>query len=147
MPHALVLNDIHLIFSTRGRRKKIVEPIRETLWAYIRGIARNYQIDLIAIGGMEDHVHMLIRLPAKLSLANAVRAIKANSSKWMNETGHLFGWQSGYSAFSVSHSNENAVVAYIHDQAAHHAKHSFEEELRAFFEKHGTTFDPGEALG
>lgn len=144
MPHAMVLNDIHVIFSTRGRRKRLAGPIRERLWAYIRGIARNYQIDLLAIGGIEDHVHMLIRLPAKLSLANAVRVVKANSSKWMNETGHFFSWQSGYSAFSVSRSNEKAVADYIRDQAAHHAKHSFEEELQAFYEKHGMRFGPDE---
>ena len=146
MPHALVLNDIHVIFSTRERRKRIVGPVRERLWAYMRGIARDYQIDLIAIGGIEDHVHMLIRLPAKLSLANAVRVIKANSSKWMNESGHLFSWQAGYSAFSVSRSNEEAVAAYIRDQAAHHAKHSFEEELEAFLIKHGIPFNR-ESLG
>ena len=147
MPHALVLNDIHVIFSTRGRRKRIAGPVREKLWAYIRGIACNYQIDLLAIGGIEDHVHMLIRLPAKLSLANAVRAVKANSSKWMNETGHLFSWQSGYSAFSVSMSNEKVVAEYIRTQTEHHAKHSFEDELRAFYEKHGMKFDPDEDLG
>ena len=121
MPHAMVLNDI-------------------------RGIARNYDIDLIAIGGIENHIHMLIRLPAKLSLANAVRVIKANSSKWMNETGHFFSWQAGYSAFSVSLSKEKTVAEYIRDQAVHHAKHSFEEEMEGFYAKHGMRFGP-EALG
>ena len=144
MPHAMVLNDIHVIFSTHGRRKKIVEPVREKLWAYIRGIYRNYQVDLLAINGTEDHVHMLIRLPAKLALANVVRAVKANSSKWMNESGHFFSWQAGYSAFSVSLSKEKTVVGYIQDQAAHHAKQSFEEELEAFYVKHGLHFDAAE---
>ena len=64
---------------------------------------------MLAIGGTEDHVHLVMALPPKLSLAHAIAAIKANSSKWMNETGHLFAWQDGYGAFSVSASNSGGA--------------------------------------
>ena len=100
MSHAYARNHLHVIFGTKGRRASIQPAVQENLWAYIRGIARNYKIDLEAIGGTENHVHLLLVLPPKLSLADAIRAIKANSSKWMNENGHLFAWQEGYAAFT-----------------------------------------------
>src|SRR5205823_5532535 len=95
MSHTYARNYVHVIFSTRERHRKLLAPIRPELWAYIRGIACNYGIHLAAIGGTEDHVHILMALPPKLSLAHALCAIKANSSKWMNENGHLFSWQGG----------------------------------------------------
>ncbi len=93
MSHAYARNYVHVIFSTRERHRKLLAPIQPNLWAYIHGIARNYGIQLLAIGGTEDHVHLVMTLPPKLSLAHAIGVIKANSSKWMNETGHLFAWQ------------------------------------------------------
>jgi REP element-mobilizing transposase RayT len=143
MSHAYARNYVHVIFSTRERHRKILAPIQPEMWAYIGGIARNYGIELVAIGGTEDHVHLVLALPPKLSLAHAIRAIKANSSKWMNETGHLFAWQDGYGAFSVSASNLPAVVEYVEHQAAHHARRNFAEEFRSFLEKHGIEYDPG----
>ena len=137
MSHAYVRNHLHLTWGTRGRRKNLPPPQQEKLWAYIRGICRNYAMDLEAIGGIEDHVHLLIALPAKLSLAHAVAAIKANSSKWMNENGHFFAWQEGYAAFSVSTSNLKAVADYIRNQPQHHKKRSFQEEFDALLQKHG----------
>ena len=142
MSHAHTRNYIHVVFSTEQRRRKLLEPIRPELWAYITGIARNYGILMVAIGGTEDHAHMLISLPAKLSLSHAISAIKANSSRWMNENGHLFCWQQGYEAFSVSASNLRRVEEYIRDQERHHAKQTFEDEFRALLMKHGVTAEP-----
>lgn len=142
MPHAFALNYIHVVFSTRGRRKLIRQEFEEQLCAYIRGIARNYKLDLLAIGGMEDHLHLLLTLPPKIALADAVRAIKANSSKWMNENGQRFSWQQGYSAFSVSRSNLASVEQYIRTQKDHHARYTFEDEIHALLEKHGIVFNP-----
>ncbi len=137
MSHAYVRNHLHVVFSTRDRRHVIRPPVRETLWAYMRDICRNYGLDLEAIGGTEDHVHLLIALPPKLSLADAVRVVKANSSKWMSENGHWFSWQEGYAAFSVSASNLAAVCEYIRTQEEHHQGRTFEKELEALLLKHG----------
>jgi REP element-mobilizing transposase RayT len=116
MSHAYARNYIHVVFSTRQRQKAIPAELQPNLWAYLRGIAKNYQIDLLAIGGVDDHVHLLLALPPKLSLADALRALKANSSKWMNESGQHFSWQDGYGAFSVSTSNLESVRGYIQNQ-------------------------------
>ena len=147
MSHTYARNYVHVIFSTRERHRKLLAPIRPELWAYIRGIACNYGIHLVAIGGTEDHVHILMALPPKLSLAHALCAIKANSSKWMNENGHLFSWQEGYGAFSVSASNLKDVTKYIEDQSAHHTHKNFKEEFRAFLSRHGIEFDAAHVFG
>jgi len=141
MPHAHVRNYIHVVFSTEQRRRKLLAPIRPDLFSYITGIARNYGIITLAIGGTEDHVHMVIALPAKLSLSHAISAIKANSSKWMNENGHMFSWQQGYGAFSVSASNLRTVEEYITNQAKHHTKLGFDDEFHALLMKHGIEVD------
>ena len=135
MSHAYARNYVHLIFGTKGQRPWIHQP--DQLHTCIVGIAKEYAIDVQAIGGTDDHVHLLITMPPKLSVANAVRAIKAGSSKWMNESGHLFAWQTGYGAFSVSVSNLDAVTGYIAKQAEHHCQRSFEDEFREFLRKHG----------
>ena len=146
MAHTFVRNHVHIVFSTRERRPFINPAIQEKLWAYIRGIARNYDTDLEAIGGMPDHIHILAAIPAKLSVADAVRVLKANSSKWMNESGHLFGWQKGYAAVSVSASNLKAVMEYIRNQPAHHTKRSFKDEYIALLRKYGINVTPEEVF-
>ena len=84
MAHTYCINYIHLIFSTKERRKMISKEERAELWAYIAGIAKNHDIAVRSVGGAEDHTHILLNLPAKLSLAEAARVLKANSSRWMN---------------------------------------------------------------
>lgn len=101
----------------------------------------------VAVGGTENHVHILFHLPPKLALAKAVLLLKANSSKWMGEHGREFSWQEGYGAFSVSSSNLDQVTRDIQNQEAHHRKTSFEEEFRALLQKHGVEYDPKYALG
>jgi REP element-mobilizing transposase RayT len=88
---------------------------------------------------MEDHAHMLIQLPSKISLVEAVIEIKTSSSRWL---GRRFAWQRGFGAFSVSASNKSAVIRYIQSQKEHHKKMSFEEEFLAFLKKHGIDYDP-----
>ena len=135
MSHAYSRNYVHLIFATKNCGPWIHNP--ERVHAYVIGIAKEYDVDVKAIGGTSDHVHLLVAIPPRLSVANVVRVLKANSSKWMNESGHLFAWQQGYGVFSVSSSNVNAVCDYIGSQAEHHRKRSFEEEFREFLRKHG----------
>ena len=107
------------------------------LWAYLAGICKNYDMLPFAIDGMEDYVHLLLRLPPVLALAKAISIVKANSSRWMNEHGANFAWQIGYGAFSVSKSNLAAVIRYIREQKLHHKKMSFAEEYRALLKRHG----------
>jgi len=144
MSHAYARNHLHVVFATKGRRKLITDA--DKIWAYMRGIARNYQIDFEAIGGTANHVHILLALPPKLSLSHAMRAIKANSSKWMNGNGHPFAWQEGYAAFSVSASNLAQVAEYVRNQPEHHRHMTFEEEFLALLKKHGIEADPAQVF-
>ena len=110
-------------------------------------ICKNHDMLAFAIGGMEDHVHTLFRLPPTLTLAKAVNLLKSNSSTWMNELGPRFAWQEGYGAFSVSSSNVAAVIEYIDTQERHHRNKTFEEEFVALLRKHKVAFDPKYVLG
>ena len=147
MSHTYVQNHLHVVFSTKERAKLIGKRDQPRLWSYMAGIARNHDFLVIANGGIEDHVHLLIQLPATLALAKAVQLLKSNSSKWMNERGVKFDWQKGYGAFSVSKSIVPAVVRYIERQEMHHRKITFEQEIVALLKKHGMEFNPKYVLG
>jgi putative transposase len=142
MSHTFSKNHQHIIFSTKGREKSIRKELQTELWAYIAGTCRNLKMDALAIGGSDDHIHILLDLPPRISVAEAVLAIKANSSRWMKQTVKQFSWQEGYGAFSVSASNVAAVEKYIFTQEQHHRKKSFQEEYLAFLKRHGVKFDP-----
>lgn len=141
MSHSYAQNHVHLVFSTKDREKLISKEMQSRLWAYTGGICRNHEMLTFAIGGMEDHMHLLFRLPPTMALADAVNKVKVNSSRWLNEQGLKFGWQKGYGAFSVSSSNVSAVIRYIEKQEAHHKKQTFETEFIALLEKHGVKYD------
>jgi putative transposase len=147
MAHSYSQNHVHLVFSTKDRRRAIPKERQPRLWAYMAGICKNYEMVALAVGGTDNHVHILLHLPPKLSLADAVQFIKANSSKWMGRQGADFAWQEGYGAFSVSASQLDQLKRYICNQEAHHRKFSFEDEFRALLKKHGVDYDPGYVLG
>ena len=147
MAHSFSQNHIHLVFSTKERRKSIAKELQPRLWAYLAGICKNHEMIALIIGGTEDHAHLLFHLPPKLALAKAVLLLKSNSSKWMSEQGREFSWQEGYGAFSVSSSNLDSVIRYIQNQEAHHRKIGFEEEFRAILTKHGIEYDPKYLFG
>jgi REP element-mobilizing transposase RayT len=95
----------HCVFSTKERRPLITPPLRQRLWPFLGGIARQNRMKAIEIGGTLDHVHILVSLPATLSLAQALQLLKGASSKWVHETFpecRQFRWQEKYGAFSVS---------------------------------------------
>jgi REP element-mobilizing transposase RayT len=140
-------NVIHIVFSTKDRRKAIPEEFQPKLWAYSAGICKKQGIFVHAIGGMEDHAHFLIQVPPVIAVAMAVASMKSNSSRWANEEGHKLAWQKGYAAFSVSASIVPVVVRYIQNQQAHHRKMSFDEEFVALLRKHGVGFDPQFVFG
>lgn len=136
----------HVIFSTKQRRALITADLRERLYAYIGSIVAHENGRLICAGGTEDHVHLLVSLRAQTALADMLRLFKTNSSKWVHETfvqKRDFGWQDGYSAFSVSHSNVERVRRYIAQQEEHHRRASFQEELLEFLKRHNMKFSSG----
>src|SRR5262245_44322871 len=103
------------------------------------GIARNEKCVLLAAGGVPDHVHLLVSLSKEIAVADVLRLIKTNSSKWIHETFPAmasFAWQAGYGAFSVSYSNTDAVKRYIANQAEHHRVKTFQEEFVMFLKRH-----------
>ncbi len=133
----------HIVFSTKYRAPHISSSLAPRLYAYIGGIARSQNCSLMSAGGVEDHVHLLVDIHQSVALSDFVRDIKSNSSRWFHDDLSVadFAWQAGYAAFSVSVSNIDAVRAYIDRQHEHHASLSFEDELIAFLDRHGITYD------
>lgn len=134
----------HCVFSTKDRKPFITPELRARLWPYLGGIARENRITAVSIGGVEDHVHLLLSLPATMPIAKAMQLVKGGSSKWVHETfpdQHAFAWQTKYGAFSVSVSQVEKIVAYIENQEAHHRKMTFQEEFIALLKKHRIEYD------
>lgn len=147
MAHTYTTNLLHCVFSTKERAASIPASLHEQLCAYTSGIARNIGIELLAIGGTENHIHILISLPCTRTLSEVVQKLKANSSRWIREHGVAFSWQEGYGAFSVSASQVDAVKNYIRHQPEHHARRNFDEEFVTMLHKAGVSFDPKHVLG
>ena len=148
MSHTYVSELIHCVFSTKQRRNLIPAASQPDLWAFIGGVARKNGFKALIVGGTENHVHILLSLPATLTLAKAIQLVKAASSHWMNETFKAgFAWQEGYGAFTVGISQKSDTIAYIKGQAEHHRKRNFEEEFLAFLKKNGTEYDPQHVWG
>jgi len=142
MPQSLVSNRVHVIFSTRERRPWIAAELQQRLWTYIIAIGKNKDVPILAIGGMEDHVHVLLALPASMPLAKAVQMIKANSSRFMRQNVRGFEWQKGYGAFGVGASAMDATVRYLRNQKRHHVKRDFKAEFLEFVKRYGVEYDP-----
>src|SRR5271166_3088354 len=142
MAHSYVSSVFHVVFSTKQRMQLIRPDHQSRLWNYLAGIARNHGMQVLAVGGTENHVHMLVVLPSDMELSEPVRTLKENSSRWMRETDRLFAWQEGYGAFSVSPSQLYKVKQYLANQPAHHATHSFEQEFLAMLQAANIGFEP-----
>lgn len=140
----------HIVFSTKGRRAMLKPDIQPRVFEYLGGLVRGEGGTAIQIGGMPDHVHMLVRWRADESIAWLMRQVKSNASRWIHETFDdmkAFQWQEGYAAFTVSESQVSVVRAYIINQEAHHKGKSFEQELIAMLNAHGIEYDPKYLLG
>ena len=135
---------LHIVFSTKHRQPFIATDIAERLYPYVGGIIRAEKGVLYDIGGIEDHVHLYLRWRPDGSVSDLMRTVKARSSKWVHDTFPklgTFAWQEGYSVFSVSKSQEEAVKKYIAGQAEHHKKEDFKSELLRLLRAHGIEFD------
>jgi REP-associated tyrosine transposase len=144
MGHTYVSNLVHCVFSTKHRQKLINIELEERLWPYMGGIARENNMKAMSIGGTEDHIHMLLSLPATIAIAKAIQLIKGGSSKWVHDEfpqhGH-FGWQEGYGAFSVGISQVEETIGYIQRQKEHHRKVTFQDEFLKILKKHRIEYD------
>lgn len=139
MSSSYISNHVHIVFSTKNRVPCILQALQPKLCAYMAGIAANTGMHAVSIGGMDDHVHVLVEIPASMSIAKAVQLLKANSSRWINETKKTrFEWLEGYAAFSVSRSQIRRLMDYIRDQPLHHKRRDFAAaELALLLKKHG----------
>lgn len=150
MGHTYTTIRIHVVFSTNGRRPLITPDAQPRLWDYLGGLAKNHDIPIYAVGGIDNHVHLLLSIAPTSPLSKTVQTLKAYSSKWMNEgvmKNGRFAWQEGYAAFSVSQPNVDRVAEYIRGQVEHHKKHAFEDELRSLLTRNGVVFDERYFLG
>ena len=134
---------VHIVFSVKERKNYIYKEISELLYAYIAGIVKNENCQIIAIGGRENHIHIFMRIHPSICISEIARKLKSNSSKWLKEEKglNLFSWQPGYACFSVSESRKESVIKYIKNQEAHHRRTCYADELKEFLRKHNINFD------
>ncbi len=120
------------------------DSARDHLYAYIWGITKDLSCKLVRIGGMADHVHILVSLPPSLNVSKYVEKIKSGSSNWLRREGPIRnwpGWQDGYGAFSLRWADRESVIEYIKNQAEHHKQISFLDEYRKLLEEAGIRYD------
>jgi REP element-mobilizing transposase RayT len=144
MPQSLSKVILHIIFSTKDREPWLDSSVRPRVHAYLATICRDLGAELVHVGGVADHVHIVTTLPRTLSQAEFIEQMKKTSSKWIKTLDARyrgFFWQRGYGAFSVSPSQLDAVVSYVKTQEEHHRSRTFQEEYRELLRKHGVEFD------
>ena len=150
MTHSYRIHYFHIIWSTKGRLSLITPEIQLRLYPYIGGIIAKHDAKLIEIGGMPDHVHLLIKLNSLDNFSAFIRDIKASSSLWLHKNFpqlNIFAWQEGYGSFSVSYSTLETVQSYIQNQERHHSTMSFDQEYIKLLKLHHETYDERFVLG
>ena len=136
-PHNKVYIFIHVIWTVKNRQPLLNKPIRSVLFPHMKKNAEQKGYRVLIVNGYEDHVHCLIQMHATQNLSEVVKALKGESSHWINTSGLIdveFKWQDGYAAFSVSPSAVEKVLDYIFKQEVHHSKKTLEQELKVFDE-------------
>ena len=142
MPSTHTSLHYHIIFSTQNREPCLAATWRGQLHDYLGGTVRGLGAHSEGVGGVADHVHLLVSLKPVHCLSDFMRELKKHSSQWVSETFRMrFHWQEGYAAFTVSASAREVVRAYIAGQEDHHRKKSFREELTEFLQKSGVKYD------
>ena len=135
---------LQIVFSVKGRQNLISKNWKEELYKYICGIVNGKEQKVYAIGGVADHIHILVSIKPTIALSDLVTDIKANSSKWINEKGFIkgkFQWQEGFGAFSYAHSQLDIIIAYINNQEQHHLKKTFRDEYTELLQKFNVQCD------
>jgi REP element-mobilizing transposase RayT len=129
----------HVVFSTKNRERWLTPDVEKEVWRYLGGICRAHRFAALQIGGMEDHVHLLLGCPPTVALSDFMKRLKGESSKWASTRfpgWTAFRWQDGFGAFSVGHSQIPATVRYIQGQRERHSRERFEDEYRNFLHVH-----------
>lgn len=134
---------MHLVFSTKHRDPLIPDELREDVFAYLFGIARKLGCEPVQVGGVSDHVHILLGLSRTLTISDMVKKIKTGSTTWLKEEKgqNRFSWQIGYGIASVSARDSSDLVRYIRNQAEHHKKVDFKAEYLLFLNENGIDYD------
>lgn len=135
---------IYVVFAVHGRENLILSGWKEQIYKYITGIATNHGQKLIAIGGVADHIHILIGFKPNFEISKLVQEIKSNSSRWINSKQLVrgrFQWQEGFGAFSYSRSQIDDVVKYILNQESHHTRHTFRSEFIGLLNRFDVDYD------
>ncbi len=142
MSHAYTHLLFHIVFATKDRGKDLTASVQSHFYPYLIALAREKGCRVDAVGGGLDHVHLLLSLPAKESVAELVKFLKSNSSRWLKTNAvRSFAWQSGYGAFSVSQSKRQEILVYIRGQEDHHRRHRFEDEYIGLLKKNEIAFE------
>lgn len=144
MPNTFTQIYIHIIFAVKNRNALIKSEWEEKLYRYITGIVTNKNQKMMQINGMPDHIHFLAGMKPDCCISDLVREIKKSTVDYIKEnkfTKFDFSWQSGFGAFSVSHSQIDKVIKYIINQKEHHRKKSFKEEYFEFLKKYNVEYD------
>src|SRR5436309_10700974 len=144
MPQSLASVYLHIVFSAKNRAPFITPEIAARLYPYLAATALGNGTKALDVGGMPDHVHLLLSFGRGEAIADVVKTLKAGSSRWVHDTFpdlREFAWQNGYGAFSVGYRELPAVRAYIAGQEEHHRKTSFQDEYRGLLRAHGLEWD------
>lgn len=143
MSHTYTRLTYHIVFGTEQCKPMIHDRMRDRLHSYMAAHVKSTKAQPLRINGTADHVHLLVECGPAQPLADVVRMIKSNSSKWVHETFPMstFHWQGGYAAFTVSPSRIPDVMSYIEHQEEHHRQATFDEELKALLDRSGVDYD------
>ena len=144
MTHTYYQNLYHLVWSTTERRPLLPSQSKHRVFEYLAGAAKTAECLPVQIGGMPDHVHLLLAIPPKHAVSHIVRDIKICSTKWIKSVlpdSQSFAWQEGFGSFSVSASQKEAVMQYIANQEEHHKTRTFQEEFTTFLKIHSVQYD------
>jgi REP element-mobilizing transposase RayT len=142
MPQSLSAIYVHAVFSTKGRYPFLADPVfRDQMHSYLGGVNNQLKCASIRVGGMEDHVHTLVRLGRGICVSDWIKELKRVSSHFAKDFSRDFAWQSGYGAFSVDPSNLEQIIAYIRNQEEHHHRESFKDEFLRLLQEHSIEWD------
>ena len=134
----------HIVFSTKDRERWITVDIEMQVWGYLAGVASQHGMMALKIGGLEDHLHLVLALPPTFTVSKAVQLLKGASSRWIHLTFpelEAFRWQDGYGAFTVNTSSLPTTISYLARQRERHESRTYQEELRALLKLHDIAFD------
>jgi REP element-mobilizing transposase RayT len=145
MPQSLANVLVHIVFSTKRRYAFLTDKhVRDEMHSYLGGTCNELKCQVLTVGGVADHVHILCVLSRNITIAKLVGDVKRSSSKWIKSKGRMltkFAWQNGYGVFSVAQSDVDRVREYIAGQEEHHRKKTFQDEYRSFLKEYGIDYD------